>query len=201
MAVATVDQLRVYLNQVPTGATTDEQLQAVIDRADQIVVEALGFAFFDAGDTWADVSATTKRVRAESSVYLKLPPYSYGSITSVAVVTGAGDTADTGDPVTDYDETQERFYLYRPAGWWGGRYAVTAKYGYGPAPESVVEMVLELAVNIWRQKAQGMFQTLVGVDSGGQSTGGGSIKYVGGLNRDQRAVLAGVRRRFVEAVY
>lgn len=198
MSIITVENLRAYLEQVKAGSAKDLNLGEIIARAQDIVDTALGFSFFDAGQDWADIAPTQKRVQSERSVYLRLPAYQAGSITAINPITGITVGSDT---ITDYEETGEHFYLYRPAGWGGRRWAVTAQFGYGPAPAAIVEICLELAVNIWRQKGQGLFQQLQGVSSVGEAVGGGSLKYIGGMTTEQRRVVMGVRRRFVEALH
>lgn len=197
MSIITTDQLRAYLDQVPAGAAADAKLTDIITRAQGIIDTALGFSFFDTGAAWSGVTATQKRVQSERSVYLKLPPYLDGSITAVSPITGV--TVST-DLITDYEE-QARFHLYRPKGWGGGRWAITAKYGYGPAPASIVEICLELAVNIWRQKGQGLFQQMQGVDAVGNAVGGGSIKYIGGMTAEQRRTVLKVRAQYIEVLH
>jgi hypothetical protein len=197
MAMATVSMLRDYLDQVPSGAGMDTKLTKILARAESIVVDALGFAFFDADADWSDVSTSAKRVQSEESTYLALPPYLAGSITSLVPMSGA---IATTSEVTDYEETADRCYLYRAAGWGARRYQITAKYGYGAAPPAIVEVVLELAVNIWRSKDQGLFREMIGVDSVGQKVGGGTIKYIGGLNQLQRQIIADVRRQYTEPI-
>lgn len=205
MAMVTVEQFREYYEQLPAGLAIDTKIGHAIDRAEDIVVKALGFTFEADGFVWSSVAASQKRVQSEKSKHLKLPPYLYGSITSLVTMVGSGSTATIGtSEVADYEETRDQFYLYRSAGWGGVRYAVTAKWGYGAAPASIVELILELAVNIWRQKAQGLFQQVMGVNTSattGTNTGGGSLKYVGGLNADQRKIVANVRRQYIEGVH
>lgn len=198
MPIATTAQLREYLDQVEAGVPMDGRLTNILTRAEAIVTEALGFSFFADGTDWGDITATAKRVRSEKSVYLKLPPYLYGSITSL--VTISGTTASTTE-ITDYEETESKFNLYRDSGWAGQRYQVTAKYGYGPAPASIVQLILEIAVNVWRGRDQGSFQTSQGVDTLQNAVGGGYIKYVGGLNADQRRIVANVRRQYIEVTH
>ena len=200
MAIVTTTRLREYLDQVKAGTAIDGALGRILERAESIVVDALGFTFFDDGVAWDDIDPTTKRIRSEPSRYLRLPPYRVGSITAIAVLSGTTITTTTVDAAA-CEETEEHFYLYRPDGWGGVRYAVTAQFGYGPAPASIVELILELAVNIWRQRDQGLFQAGQGVDSANNTVGGGFLKYVGGLNGDQRRIVANVRRRYVEAVH
>jgi hypothetical protein len=54
-------------------------------------------------------------------------------------------------------------------------------------PDQVVEVVLELAVNIWRSRDKGGFSEMVGVE------GGGAIRAVSGLTKQQQATLENVR--------
>lgn len=198
MAIITTAQLRGYLDKVPSGTTNDDLLTDIIERAQGTIDAALGFSFFDAGSVWGDVAATEKRVQSERSAYLKLPAYKYGSIESIKPITGVR-VIDA--PITDYEETERQSYLLRPAGWGGGRWAITAQYGYGKAPPAIVEICLELAVNIWRQKGQGLFQQVQGVSGVGNAVGGGSLKYVGGINAEQRKTIAAVRRQYIDAVH
>lgn len=197
MAMVTVAQFREYMDKIGAGTPIDNRITAILGRAEDIVVEALGFTFFASDAPWSGVTASAKRVQSERSIYLRLPPYLAASITSVLPITGV--TVGTSE-VTEYEE-QDHFYLYRPAGWGGSRYAITAKWGYGPAPAALVELILELAINIERQKAQGLFQVQMGVDPVGQAVGGGGIKYVGGLNADQRRIVANIRRHYIESVH
>ena len=64
-----------------------------------------------------------------------------------------------------------------------------------------MEICLELAVNIWRQKGQGLFQQIQGVDVVGNAVGGGSLKYVGGLNAEQRKTVMKVRAQYIEVLH
>lgn len=175
---------------VSIAKATDDLLQDCLDRARSIVDTALGFGFFDAGAAWP--SASTKKVRSEASTWLRLPPYQEGSVTEIALASDTTDVVDADDYEEDWDAG--KFYLYREDGWEDVRYAVTAKYGYGPAPASIAQLNLELAVNIWRAKAKGMF-----VEVGAE--GGGQIRFVGGLTKQQQLIVAGIRRQFVDVVY
>jgi hypothetical protein len=190
MAYATLSQLRARLPQLPAGPDTDALLTEMLGQASSIVDGALGFSFFAAGGDWSSVAASVRKVRSEPSAWLRLPAYQQGSITLLTV---AGDTA----AITDYEEdwTSGKYYLWRELGWGSERYAITARYGYGPAPASIVELELELAVNIWRAKDKGLFTEIIGVE------GGGAVRYIGGLNRQQQMVIANVRRQEREAVY
>jgi hypothetical protein len=184
----TVPDLRFMLSQVEQSVATDIWFAQIIAAAERIVNDALGFTFADYG-----VTPTTKRVRAEKSRYLKLPPYKYGSITSIVKVNGV--TPETTQ-VTDWEETEDKFHLYRDAYWTQNqRYEVTAIWGYGPAPESIKQLVKELSVNIWRSSDKGLFTEIIGADGGGQ------IRYIGGLNTQQRMVVTNVRAKFREVFH
>lgn len=199
MALVTVAHLREYLSQIKASPAKDEELDTILGRAEGIVTDALGITFLDSGVGWDDVTVSTKRVQSERSQYLKLPPYRAGSIVSIYVMNGT-TTTTTAIDAESYEEQESGFYLLRPNGWGGVRYAVTATFGYGPTPASIVELILELAVNIHRQKGQGLFQEAQGVSTLNNSTGGGYIKYVGGLNADQRKILSNVLRKYRDRV-
>lgn len=189
MAYITAADIREYLEQVPSSK--DAVLGKIATRATSIIDQALGFSFFATGASWSSVAASARRVQSERSTYLRLPPYQYSSITSLVLISGT--TVDTTQ-ITDYEETHDQFYLYRAAGWGALRYVVTAKYGYGPAPDSIVELCMELAINIWRAKDKGLFTELIGVEGGGQ------IRYVGGLTKQQQAIIDATRRQYLECI-
>lgn len=186
MSFVTVGDLRQYLAQInrltPADASAnDALLQAILDRAQSIVDGALGFTY--AGYT----AAASRSILSYGGNYLELPPYRLGSITSVMM---------GGTTYTDYTITP-RGNLYRAAGWatwgtWGPPswwwVDVTAEWGYGDPPASIVEVVLELAVNLWRGKDRGMFTEVVGTESGGAV-----VVPLGGLNKNQREIVENVK--------
>lgn len=181
----TVSDVRQYLNQInrntPGDASTnDALLDAILARAQSIVDGALGFTY----DGYA--TAASKSILSYGGYYLELPPYETGSITSVKI----GDTT-----ITDYVVTPEK-NLYRTSGWYDyywtipwGYVDVTAKWGYGEPPESVNEVILQLAVNIWRLRDRGMFTDTVGAD------GAGSVRYLGGLTNLQQQIIENVKSK------
>ncbi len=190
MSYATVADLREYLSQVPVGAEYDARLQVVLDRAHEIVTEALGFEF----DDWPTESST-RDVRALGGEDLFLPAHLVTSVASVAAVSDRGATTEATEAVTDYLEEDDG-RLYRAAGWtedaW---YRVTARWGYGPAPASVVEVELEIAVNIWRSRDAASFGNVLGAE------GQGAVPYNRALNWAQRSILDGVRARYEGVVH
>lgn len=182
-AYATTDQLREYLDKLPTNVP-NSRLQAVLDRARGIVDLVLGCSFLDAGEEWPAPAART--VRGEASRWLRLPAYQPGSITAIA----AGDVAIDG---WEEDAGAGLGVLFRAGGWADASYTVTAQWGHGPAPDAVVEVNLELAVNLWQAKAAGRFSDVVGVE------GGGAVGYAKALTGQQKLVLEAVRARYRDA--
>lgn len=190
MSYANVAQLREYLSQVPTGATQDAQLQATLDRAHEIVTEALSFEFQD----WP-AEASERDVPGSGSVWLQIPAYKPGSITQVLEVAGRGLATESTETVTEY-VVEPDGRLFCAYGWRPWRYyRVTAIWGYGPAPASVVEVELEIAVNIWRSRDAAGFGTMAGVE------GQGATAYNRALTWAQRSILDGVRARYLGVVH
>ncbi len=190
MAYATVAQLRQYLEQVPAGAEYDAQLQSVLDRAHEIVTEALGFEFGD----WA-TEATACDVRGQGSEWLFVPAHQPSTVAAVAEVSDRGAATETTEAVADYlEEADGR--LYRAAGWVEGTwYRVTAIWGYGPASASVVEVELQVAANLRRNRDIGSLGTVSGVE------GQGSVETNRALNWAQRSILDGIRGRYEGVVH
>jgi hypothetical protein len=189
VAYATYPQLLQYLPQVDATGENTTLLNAILERATSIVDGYLGFSYGDYPAT-----ATARTVHNYGMAEFALPPHEAGSVTAVAF---------NGAAVTDYQTvtddrgsdvllaTSESGWAY--AGyplWTAGRYVVTAKWGYGPAPDRVVEVVLELAVNLWRAKDAGRFSDVVGVE------GGGAVGYARAFTDQQRMVLDGEKARF-----
>jgi hypothetical protein len=196
-AYVSVAQLRNYLGQVPDNATTDAQMVEVITRAQAIVDGELGFSF--AG---YDSAASARRINSYGGQYLTLPYYQAGTITAVALAREAADPDNSGGvgpvtlptawPITDYEvEPDNAQTLWRPGGWYRGRYSVTAKWGYGTAPDSVVQVTLEVAVNLWQTRDRGMTTLNVGVE------GGGGQPFARALTWEQRDRLERVREQYV----
>jgi hypothetical protein len=190
MAYVTVADLRGYLKQVEVGAAKDAELQTVIDRAHQIVNDALGFTF-------AGYAAGDRDVRSASNVgdWLEVPYHDAGTVTDVETVTGRGSASETTETVDDWlEEDDGRVYL---DGGWSARtwYRVTADWGYGDAPDSIVEVELQLAINLWRGKDRGMYSDVIGVE------GGGAVGYQRSLTNLQRMIVDDVRRRYLGVVH
>lgn len=184
-AYVTAADIRAYLQQVP--ATEDTLLGTIATRATAIVEEALGFSF---GDYTLATSNVT--VYSYGLHILRLPPHQQGSVAAVTEIYGgpvAGWAEDSDGNL--YIGTASFFY---GAAWGTGRYIVSARWGYGPVPESVKEVTLELAINIWRGKDRGMWQDVIGVE------GGGALRFTGGLTNQQRAILEAVKARYAPGV-
>lgn len=195
MSYATTTQLRTapYLTQVATGNGNDSALQLVLDRADAIINDYLGFSFAAYGATASD-----RDVRGQGGEWLWPTAYKAGSITGITFVTARGDTEEAEEAITDYevDEELRPYRIWRAGGWIRqGWYRVTAIWGYGAAPVSVVEVALEIAVNIWRSGAASSFGNSVGVE------GGGAVQVNRALTWAQRNILEGVRAAYLGVVH
>ena len=181
-AYGTVAQLREYLTQVPTGSVADALLQSCLDRATDTVDGAMGFAWT------AYREAAAKDVRAEAnSEYLTLPAHQVGGVTAVAWLTGKGTIYACTEAMTDYEELEDG-RLWRSEGWMRREwYRVTAPWGNGPVPASLVEVCLELAINIWGSRDSKQISDVVGVE--------GAVGYNRALTNRQRMIIEDCRRR------
>ncbi len=194
---ATVAQLSQYLKQTSLTAENFDLFQTVLDRATAIVDEALGFAAvggaFGAFSTGTG-AISTEDVRAEGSEWLILPAHQQASVSAVSEVYSKGSTSETTHTVTDWVEEARPVSpiarLYRGGGWGDGAwYRVSAVWGFGPAPASIAEVTLEIAVNLWRSKDAGRFSAVVGVE------GGGAVGYEKALTPQQQIVIDKVAAR------
>lgn len=187
-AYATAATLRTqYLVQLKEA--DESTLTAFLERATSIVETALGFAF--AGYTEL---ARARRVRSYGGAYLTLPPHLAGSITAVAWGGSAVDgTTWAETPSGMLERVSSDVLLTSWAGCWSeGFYSVTARWGYGDPPPAIVEVVCELAVNIWRSRDKGSFAEVIGVQ------GSGYLKVVGALTGAQREVIEAVKAQYRE---
>lgn len=176
-----------YLTQVDiANSNTLAIVNGILDRATDIVDKRLGFGFA----AWP--SASVKQVRAPYGAYFNIPPHQQGSVTLVKTM---GDD----DLVGYWVETDNgRLYAVDAYGnegdWRASRYKVTAVWGYGPVPEAVKEVTLELAVNIWQSREAGRFSRVVGV------AGGGAVGYEDALTPMQKMVLDDIKDSYVRLV-
>ena len=196
MAYGTVEELRSdYLPQPDAGATMDAVLQNMLDKATEIVDGRLGFGFA----AYGAASVRDVQLRAGNRLtwpYLELPAHQAGSVTLVQLVGARATTTEQLTTVTDWIEEESGGplggWLYRSAYWSAGFYRVTAKWGYGPAPESLVGIVYELAVNLFgtRESRQAV-SGFLGV------AGDGAVAYTRGLTERQRMVVDDTRRKYL----
>lgn len=173
---------------VTIAPATDALLQSCLDRATDIVRNALRDLLDDPAFDFATYgSAATRVVYGKKSKYLALPAYQAGSVTLVEYQeTVISPTAYS--TVTDFWR-EEAGALERPYGWLASdleHYRVTAVWGYGPIPDAAVQIVLEQAVNEWRSRDKGGFSDVVGVD------GSGGIRAISGLNKLQMQVIQNI---------
>ena len=189
MSYATVVQLRAYLTQVVAGAANDALLQAVLDRAYAIINDALGFDFAAYGAA-ADVDVECGHERR----WLEIPAHEAGSVATVAWLSGRGTASETTEAVADWlEEADGRLYLDN--GWSPGWYRVEAIWGYGPAPASIVEVELEVAVNIWRGRDATAWSAEVGAE------GVGAVSYNRALTWAQRSIIDAVRLQYLGVLH
>jgi len=193
MAYATLLQLRQYLTQVKAGAENDLLLQAILDRAHAFVNGELTFEF----DGY-QAAATTRDVRSQGGYVLRPPAYEAGSLTAIAAVYDRGTSYETTDTVDDWmaEEDLRPYQVYRDSGWTYDRwYRLTACWGYGAAPNSVVEVELEAAINLWRGRDAAVWQAETGVE------GAGATPLNRALSWPQRDVLNAVRAQYLGVVH
>jgi hypothetical protein len=188
---ASVAQLREYLVQVPAGAAYDALLDSVLDRAMDIIDGRLGFTFSAYGE-----AATAADVRCPAdSEYFMLPHYGAGTITSVYELYGKGLDSEDTEEITEYEALDDG-RLYYAYDWERGQwYRITAKWGYGAAPDSIVQVCLELAINLWSARESRTITDVVGVE------GGGAVGYSRSLTNRQRMILDGIRQRYMGVTF
>jgi hypothetical protein len=188
MAYATLDQVYDAMPQLTRGEH-DAVLGDYLDRATKIVDRALGFSFSDYG------AAADKDVRAVGGQYLELPYHQADSVTAVyEVLSKAADYESTSE-ITDYEELPDG-RLWRALGWYQDVwYRVTGVWGYGEAPDDVVEVTIRVAVNIWRGRDSSQWANSIGVE------GQGSVPYNRALSWAERDILAGVRADYEGVIH
>jgi hypothetical protein len=193
-AYVTKTDLRIYLDKVPTGSPADALLDLVGVRATDMIDTYLGFSF-----AAYPGSASDSIAYGGGTPILYLPPHQQGSVTTI---TPEGGTAV--DDTTWTEQADGSIYLdaaYAPwlqpyasmrygAGWGFYRYTVAAKWGYGPVPEAVKEVCMEVAINIFRSRDKGLYTDVIGVE------GGGAIRYIGGFTNQQREILNRTKSRY-----
>jgi hypothetical protein len=173
---------------VTIAPATDVLLQNCLDRATDIVGNALRALLGDPTFDYAAYGvASTKIVRGHTGQYMALPAHQAGSVTLVEYQSGTNPATYTA--LTD-QWVEEGGMLWRSYNWlssYGQRYRVTAVWGYGPVPDAIEELTIELAVNIWRSRDKGGFTEVVGVE------GSGGIRAIAGLNKQQVMILENIR--------
>ncbi len=188
MAYATFAQLQGFLTQLT--ATDKVRAEEFLEYATALVNDELrDFEFADYGEPEPhDVYV------GAWSPYLYLPAYEPGSVASVYAVSRRGRDDEVTQEITDYLE-ESRWRLYRDVGWAPGVwYRVTAAWGPGPAPDSIVKVTCDIAKNLWLTRDSASMTTVTGV--GGE----GSVVYNRALTWEQRNTIRAVRERYARAV-
>lgn len=166
---ASVADLREYLIQAKLDVPTTNTMQSILDRAS-------AFVDGEIGHSWFTTAAGTCTIYGDGTSYLQLPiDYVAGSVTAVTTITGY--------TVPSYAEVDRMLIVldsvgrvFTPANRWcypldqgwhrGIPYTVTATFGYGDVPLDLVQVVLEIAGAIWKEKDSG-FATVIGTEGGG----------------------------------
>jgi hypothetical protein len=141
----TLARLRAeHLTQVPTGATNDSLLIQCLTSATAMIDGALGFSFADYG------AATAKDVRCLGATDTwDIPYHSIGTVATILEIYSKGTTSESTDAITDFDELEDG-RLYYATGWARNQwYRITAAWGYGAAPEAIVKITMQKAVDLW----------------------------------------------------
>ncbi len=177
---ASVADLREYLFELPASAEDDVVLQKILNRVSSIVDEAVYPVVFSSSH-----STSVERVTSYGGTLLYLPPHQVGGSIMVSY---------NGSAITGWSEDDDGD-LYLATEWATTTpdlpYLVTAPWGYGSPPEAVVEVVLEMAVNIWHSRANARFSDVVGV----QSEHSAAVGYEKGMTALQKQALLKVRNR------
>ena len=195
MSYAIRAQFYAYMGQLTSNTTTDARVDEIQARAYDIVNQYLGFTL-----AAYPGSATTQVVLGEGTSYLRLPPHEAASVTTVTDLYGTTITGWAEDDDGALFLASAYPGLNGGLVWqWGKghRFTVTAKWGYGPAPDSVVEVELEIAVNLWREKEKGSFSDVIGVEGGGAI----AVGYQKALTNRQKMILDQVMRSFAPLGY
>jgi hypothetical protein len=177
---------------VTIESATDDTLQLCLDNATDIVRKSMRALLADPTfDYTAYSAAATAIARGHGGQYLTIPAHQLGTVTIVAFESGSNPSSYTALSSDEWDEEADG-RLYRSVGWASTgaapRYQITAVWGSGPdAPGAIQQVVLEVAVNIWRTRDRGGFTDTVGVSGQGQTI------HVAGLTNLQKQVLIAER--------
>lgn len=191
MAIITLDDLKQYLDQIDKQPDADktiseDTLEAIIPRAEAVVLDELGS---DIVLEDYPASGTVKAVYSDGTSAIFLPPHQAGSVSAIAYGNQDATPESTDNYLVDagvlYRTGATGGYPYLRPQWAPGVYFITAKWGYGPASDSVKEVCLQLAVSIWQAKGQPM----VGTENH-------QYPLIPGLTKKQKEMLRNARRRF-----
>jgi len=190
MSYASVAQLRAYLPQIKTGVDVDALLTEILGRANAIVDEALGFSFL----SWGAVTSTRDVQCPHGRPWLQIPYHKPASVTAVSEVSSRGTTYEALTLETDWlEEADGRLYL--DGGWGPGVwYRVTAVWGYGPAPASIVDVELRIARTLWRNRDASQGQGSIGAEGDG-------LVETRSITWDERNILDNVRHKYLGVVH
>lgn len=213
---AAVADFREYLPDVRVDVASDSTVQHLLDRATGLCNDAafgLGFAF-------DGYTVESRAILGPEGPRWVLPPHQLGSVRSVTLATTVLTVGIDYQIHTDADARQETLLRLAPGftgqeaaalygdaplpdwswrtassralwTWLGLYYDIIAAWGFGPAPPSVVEVCLQIAVNLYQSRKAGRFTNVIG------AADGGPVGYEGAATPQQKAVLAQVRHQYL----
>lgn len=190
MAIIVGDDIRDYMGQIPDNATTDALLEDIADRASAVVeVESSPMVFAP-----YPAAATQQIVFSDGTAFLEVPPYQAGTLTQIRYGASTGQIVAAADYtiqgqlirlVNYYGYTGfYPNYPYPGPGWGRGPYYVTAKWGYGPAPQQIIQVALEVATNIYQAQQSGGLRQTESVE------GNIVVVQTTGLSKRQKDIIA-----------
>lgn len=178
-----VQDVKLYMPQL--GSTHDALLGLIEGRA-RAAIDAyyklkMGPGWPGFVEEWPTQSG--KLVYGVETSTLQLPPHQVGSVTNVqnSVWNGSIWLITTNvTPATYYEDIETGALVWPGYSWGRNPYTVTAIWGYGPMPDAVYQVLLEVMINIWRGKDRAA------------DAEGNPITFSARLTEDQKQVLSSV---------
>ena len=191
-----IQDLRVRLKQVTPGPTREPELEQAIRGArgllDAYMRLKVGIGWTGFEDPWPVAAAKTVWGWGTSTLYL--PPHKIGSVSTVSV----GGAALPSSSFAEDPGTGTLIHLGHPflasavyPTWGRQAYVVTAQWGYGPMDDGVIEVLLQVATNLWRGRDRGMWTDTI------NPLGAPALTFTGGLTAEQRMVLDSIAEPWV----
>lgn len=150
-AYATATELK-ELAHLPAATADDAKFGTLLERASRMFDRMVGVAdqFFDMTVVGEDTEPTEQIFYPNGTRFIKLPPYIAGELTDVEM--------PDGYTVPDYIERDGYLVITTSTGvldpyaWWqeGVPVTVTAIWGYAATPPEIKQVIIEIAIKLWR---------------------------------------------------